>query len=311
VTGGQEAPGGDTGGTRWLVTGAQGLLGRDLVLALAGQDVTAAGRADLDLCAPVLPGIMRDWAARAHGRDLVVVNAAAWTDVDAAEADEPGAAAANADGPARLAAMCAELDATLVHVSTDYVFPGTGTRPYEVEDPVGPLGAYGRTKEAGERAVRAATAKHYIVRTAWLYGGGGRNFVTTIAGLSGERDTLDVVDDQHGCPTWAGELAPRLVELAAGPEGRTAPFGTYHCTGGGSASWYELARAVFEELGEDPDRVRPCDSGRFPRPAPRPAYSVLSGRSWTAAGLRPPSHWREQLRSAFRANRSSLSSPKR
>jgi dTDP-4-dehydrorhamnose reductase len=227
--------------------------------------------------------------------------------VDGAESDPDGAATANTDGPARLAAACAQVDATLVHVSTDYVFPGTGTRPYEVEDLVEPLGVYGRTKEAGERAVRAATRRHYIVRTAWLYGASGRNFVKTIAALTGERDTLDVVDDQQGCPTWSGELARGLVEIA----GSTAPFGTYHCTGGGSASWYELARAVLEELGEDPERVRPCDSGRFPRPAPRPAYSVLSGRSWTAAGLQPPSHWREQLHSAFRANRSSLSAPKR
>lgn len=297
--------------TRWLVTGANGLLGRDLVATLAGQDVTAAGRTELDLCSPRLPEMLRDWADGADGRRLVVLNAAAWTDVDGAEAHPDGAAAANTDGPARLAASCARIDATLMHVSTDYVFPGTGTRPYEVDDPVDPLGVYGRTKEAGERAVRAATPRHYIVRTAWLYGAGGRNFVKTIAALSAERDTLDVVDDQHGCPTWSGALAPSLVELATATDGQAAPFGTYHCTGAGSASWYELARAVLEELGQDPDRVRPCDSGRFPRPAPRPAYSVLSGRSWAAAGLRAPSHWREQLHSAFRANRSSLSAPKR
>jgi dTDP-4-dehydrorhamnose reductase len=282
------------------------MLGRDLVATLAGRDVTAAGRAELDLCAPRLPGTLREWAAGAPGRPLVVLNAAAWTDVDGAEADPGGAARANTDGPARLAAACAQIDATLVHVSTDYVFPGTGTRPYEADDAPDPLGVYGRTKEAGERAVRAAARKHYIVRTAWLYGAGGRNFVKTIAALSLQRDTLDVVDDQRGCPTWSGELAGGLVELATSG----APFGTYHCTGGGSASWYELARAVLEELDEDPDRIRACDSGRFPRAAPRPAYSVLSGRSWTAAGLRSPAHWREQLHSAFRANRSSLSAPK-
>lgn len=299
------------GEIRWLVTGAHGLLGRDLVASLAGYDVTAAGRAELDLCSQALPETLRAWACGAHGRHLVVLNAAGWTDVDDAEADPHGAAGANTEGPARLASACADLDATLVHVSTDYVFPGTGTRPYEVHDQVDPLGVYGRTKEAGERAVRAAAPKHYIVRTAWLYGAGGRNFVKTIAGLSRQRDTLEVVDDQRGCPTWSGELAGGLVELAASSTSGGAPFGTYHCTGGGSASWYELARAVMEELHDDPDRIQPCDSGRFPRPAPRPAYSVLSGRSWTAAGLRPPAHWREQLRSAFRANRSSLSAPKR
>lgn len=294
-------------GTRWLVTGANGMLGRDLVAVLAGHDVTAAGRAELDLCSPALPAKLREWADGAGGRPLVVLNAAAWTDVDGAESDPVGAESANTDGPARLASACARVGATLVHVSTDYVFPGTGTRPYETDDPVDPLGVYGRTKEAGERAVRTAADRHYIVRTAWLYGAGGRNFVKTIAALSRERDTLEVVDDQRGCPTWSPDLARGLVELAVSG----APFGTYHLTGGGSASWYELARAVLEELDEDPDRVRPCDSGRFPRPAPRPAYSVLSGRSWTAAGLRPPPHWREQLHSAFRANRSSLSAPKR
>ncbi|MDQ2709125.1 MAG: dTDP-4-dehydrorhamnose reductase, partial [Actinomycetota bacterium] len=223
------------------------------------------------------------------------------TDVDGAEADPAGAAAANALGPARLATACAELDATLVHVSTDYVFPGTASRPYEVDDTVGPLGVYGATKEAGERAVRAAAGKHYIVRTAWLYGG-GRNFVTTISGLRHQRDTLDVVDDQRGCPTWSHPLAAGLVELA----GSGARYGTYHCVGAGEASWFELARAVFAELGEDPERVHPCNSFRFPRPATRPAYSVLSGRSWAAAGLLPLPHWRDQLRSAIRANRSAF-----
>jgi dTDP-4-dehydrorhamnose reductase len=297
----------DPGDFRWLVTGAHGMLGRDLVATLAGHDVTATGRAELDLCSPAAADTVRDWAADARGRPLVVLNAAAWTDVDGAEADPDGAAAGNSDGPARLAAICAQVGATLVHVSTDYVFPGTGTHPYEADDPVDPLGVYGATKEAGERAVRAALRQHYIVRTAWLYGAGGGNFVKTIARLSGERDTLDVVDDQHGCPTWSGALARGLVEIAASG----VPFGTYHCTGGGSASWYQLARAVLEELGEDPERVHPCDSAKFPRPAPRPAYSVLSGRSWTAAGLAAPAHWREQLHSAFRANRSSLSAPKR
>ncbi len=307
MTGRRPDTGPGVGGTRWLVTGASGLLGGELVAALDGHDVTATGRADLDLASPEAFGRVRAWADGAHGRPLVVLNAAAWTDVDGAESDPLGAAAANTDGPGRLADACRRVGATLVHVSTDYVFPGTGTRPYDVDDPTDPLGVYGRTKEAGERAVRSATADHYIVRTAWLYGARGRNFVRTIAALSREREVLEVVDDQRGCPTWSGELALGLVGLAVSG----APFGTYHCTGGGSATWFELARAVLEELGDDPDRVRPCDSGRFCRPAPRPAYSVLSGRSWTAAGLPTPAHWREQLHSAFRANRSSLSALKR
>ena len=292
--------------TRWLVTGARGQLGSDLVARLAGQDVTAAGRGELDLAGGGVPDALHKWAAGGDGGErLVVLNAAAWTDVDGAESDPAGAAEANTAGPAALAAGCAEVGATLVHVSTDYVFTGTGSRPYEVDDPVGPATVYGETKEAGERAVRAALAEHYIVRTAWLYGAAGHNFVKTIAALRHKRDTLDVVDDQRGCPTWAAELAGGLVALA----GSAAPHGTYHFAGGGEASWYELARAVFEEVGADPDRIHPCDSARFPRPAPRPAYSVLSGRSWAATGLPPPSDWRDALRSAFRVSRSAFDTP--
>lgn len=298
-----------SGSIRWLVTGARGQLGSELVGALRGQDVTAAGHAELDVTSATVADVLRAWAADAVGRRLVVLNAAAWTDVDGAEADPAGATAVNADGPARLAASCAELGAELVHVSTDYVFsgrvPDKGPRPYEVFDPVRPVGVYGRTKEAGERAVRAALPAHYIVRTAWLYGAVGGNFVKTIAALRHRRQTLDVVDDQVGCPTWAPDVALGLIELARS----SAPYGTYHCASGGQASWYQLARAVFEEVGADPDRVRPCDSTQFPRPAPRPAYSVLSSRSWSAAGLRPLPHWRDALRSAFRASRSSFDRP--
>jgi dTDP-4-dehydrorhamnose reductase len=296
--------------TRWLVTGARGQLGSELTSVLRGRDVTALGRADLDITSDGVADVLRAWArAAATDRRLVVINAAAWTDVDGAEADPAGAAAVNADGAARLAACCAELGATLVQVSTDYVFagtrPATGSRPYEVDDPVRPATIYGKTKEAGERAVRAALDRHYIVRTAWLYGAVGGNFVKTIAGLRHRRDTLDVVDDQVGSPTWAAELARGLVELA----GSGAPHGTYHCACAGEASWYELARAVFAEVGADPDRIRRCDSTRFPRPAPRPAYSVLSGRSWAATGLRPLPHWREGLRLAFQSSRSALDMP--
>ncbi|HWN34624.1 MAG TPA: dTDP-4-dehydrorhamnose reductase [Pseudonocardia sp.] len=310
-----------TAPVRWLVAGARGQLGSELteLLSRGGEDVTAAGRAELDVAGDGVAAALHRWAAgpgNAAGgtaRRLVVLNAAAWTDVDGAESDPAGAAAANTDGPARLAAACAELGATLVHVSTDYVFPGTpvldpvtgAARPYEVDDPVGPATVYGATKEAGERAVRAALADHYIVRTAWVYGAVGGNFVKTIAALRHRRDTLNVVADQHGCPTWAAELAGGLVELVRAG----APYGTYHLTGAGEATWYDLARAVFEEVGADPARIHPCDSAAFPRPAPRPAYSVLSGSSWAAAGLRPPCEWREALRSAFRVSRSSFDTP--
>jgi dTDP-4-dehydrorhamnose reductase len=294
-----------------LVTGARGQLGSELVglLRSAGADVTAAGRAELDVRLPGAVDALRRWADLGPADAApVVLNAAAWTDVDGAEADPDGAAAVNALGPGRLAVGCAELDATLVHVSTDYVFGGDHRepgRPYEVDDPVSPLGVYGRTKAAGERAVRDALGRHYVVRTAWLYGAAGRNFVKTVAGLRHRRDSLDVVDDQRGCPTWAVELARDVLALVR----RQAPFGIYHCCGGGEASWYELARAVFEELGDDPDRIRRCDSARFPRAARRPAYSALSTRSSVRRGLPAPAPWRDGLRAALRADRFAYDTP--
>jgi dTDP-4-dehydrorhamnose reductase len=164
-----------------------------------------------------------------------------------------------------------------------------------------PRSAYGRTKLAGEQAVRElAPELSFVVRTAWVYGATGSNFVKTMARLEQARDTIEVVDDQRGSPTWSADLARGLVELASS----AASPGIYHCTGSGETSWYGLARAVFEELGADPDRVHPTSTDKFPRPAPRPAYSVLSDEAWRAAGLSPMPHWRAALRSAFAENRS-------
>ncbi|HVN11810.1 MAG TPA: dTDP-4-dehydrorhamnose reductase [Kineosporiaceae bacterium] len=284
----------DVSGRRWLVTGARGMLGRDVVAALAAagvpeDDVTAFGRADLDVTD------LGAVAAAVAGHD-VVVNCAAWTAVDDAETQEAAAFAVNALGAANLARACAAAGARLVHVSTDYVFSGLDQdTAYREDDPVGPRSAYGRTKAAGEWAVRALLpGRSWILRTAWLYGEHGPNFVRTMARLEAQRAVLDVVDDQTGQPTWSLDVAGRIVDVVR----RDVPPGTYHATSSGRTTWYGLARAVFALLGADPDRVRPTTSAAQSRPAPRPAWSVLGHDAWGAAGLRPLRPWDEALREA-------------
>lgn len=284
--------------TRFLVTGAGGQLGGDLVAALSGREFVALSHGELDITDHTVT-----WATLGYATPDVVINAAGYTDVDGAETEEAAAAALNAEAPGVLAAGCAAIGAVLIHVSTDYVFDGAPQgnppRPYEVTDAVRPLGVYGRTKEAGERAVRAALGEHYVVRTSWLHGGSGRNFVRTMVELERRREVVDVVDDQHGSPTFSADLARGLVELADSG----APYGTYHCTGAGSTTWCGLARAVFEALGADPDRVRPVPTADVPRPAPRPAYSVLSNAAWVAAGLTPSRPWQQALPDALARGR--------
>jgi dTDP-4-dehydrorhamnose reductase len=305
-----------------LVTGAGGQLGADL-LRVAGPAAHGVARADLDVTDPAMVDkAVESWAAAARpGADrLVCLNAAAYTAVDAAETDAEQAHAVNATGAANVAQACARHGVRLVHVSTDYVFAGDAAAPYQVDAPNGPATVYGASKLAGERAVLAAAAQDgaaqdgaaqdgvaqdgvaqigaaqcWVVRTAWVYGQTGGNFVKTMARLERTRDTLDVVDDQRGSPTWSRDLARGLVSLA----GSDAPYGVYHCTNGGDTTWYGLARAVFEELGADPARVRPASTAAFPRPAPRPAYSVLSDAAWRGAALPPLPHWRDALAAAF------------
>ncbi|MGH3735933.1 MAG: dTDP-4-dehydrorhamnose reductase [Micromonosporaceae bacterium] len=277
---------------RWLVTGAGGMLGQDLV-AVLGTAVTAAGHAELDIT---------DAAAvrRAVAGHDVVVNTAAYTDVDGAETDEATATALNGQAVAGLARACAESGARLIQLSTDYVFAGDATTPYREDSPTAPLNAYGRSKLVGEQAAhRTLPDTGYVVRTAWLYGAHGRNFVATMLRLAGERDTVDVVDDQRGQPTWTGALARQLVALGAAALAGQAPPGIYHGTASGETTWYGLARAVFAAAGHDPDRVRPTTSDRFPRPAPRPAYSVLGHDRWKLAGVAPQPDWRETLTEAL------------
>jgi dTDP-4-dehydrorhamnose reductase len=297
VTGRSEGRGGTApGASRWLVTGAGGMLGRDLVQALADageRDVHAPTRAGLDVTDTAAV------CAAVAGR-TVVLNAAAWTDVDGAEADEAAATAVNGDAVAGLAAACARHGARLLHVSTDYVFDGQAGTPYREDAPTAPINAYGRSKLAGERAVRQRLPDSgYLVRTAWLYGAHGRNFVATMLRLAAEREYVDVVDDQRGQPTWSYALARRLVELGRAAAAGTVPAGIYHGTASGETTWFGLARAVFAGAGLDPARVRPTTSDRFVLPARRPRYSVLGHDRWEAAGFKPLPDWSEQLAAAL------------
>ena len=284
---------------RWLVTGSGGMLGCDLVAALAGcgEDVIGLSRKELDVTDEVAVA-----AALADARPDVVVNCAAWTAVDDAESHQDEALAVNGTGAAHVAAAiaagCAAPGCRLVHLSTDYVFAGDATVPYAEHDVPGPRTAYGRTKLAGEQAVRGLLPQAgTVVRTAWLYGAHGPNFVRTMIRLERERPAVDVVADQRGQPTWTADVARQVIALA----GSGAPPGVYHATSSGVATWFDLAREVFLLLGADPDRVRATTTDAFPRPAPRPAYSVLGHDAWASAGLEPIGDWRLSLRRAFPA----------
>jgi dTDP-4-dehydrorhamnose reductase len=281
-----------------LITGGTGQLGRELVLAAARAGINrilAPDSAELDITD--LAAVSGQIDAAAAGGRLVVINAAAYTAVDAAE--EHGAArayAVNAQGPANLARACAAHHAHLVQVSTDYVFGGQDAGPNRVDGPTVPRTVYGQTKLAGERAVLSSAASVHVVRTAWLYGAYGTNFVRTMARLAGECATVRVVSDQWGNPTWTADLADGLIALALSAD--RVPARVLHCANASATTWFELARAVFIEVGADPDRVQPCSTEEFARPAPRPANSVLDTDGWAAAGLPELRHWRDALHAA-------------
>ncbi|GAA4421546.1 dTDP-4-dehydrorhamnose reductase [Georgenia halophila] len=274
---------------RWLVTGAGGMLGTDLVARLreAGHEVRAARRADLDVTEPA--------AVAAAVRDVdVVANCAAWTAVDDAESEEAAAFTLNATAPQLLARAARSSGARLVQVSTDYVFDGAATVPYEEDSALAPRSAYGRTKAAGEWAVRAETDDHLIVRTAWLYGAHGGCFPKTMARLAGERDALSVVADQIGQPTWTADLADLIVRLTEAG----APAGTYHGTSSGQVSWHGFTGEIVAGLGKDPAMVGETTSDAFPRPAVRPAFSVLGHDALERVGVAPIGDWAERWRAA-------------
>nr|WP_142848196.1 dTDP-4-dehydrorhamnose reductase [Telmatospirillum sp. J64-1] len=278
-----------------LVTGAHGQLGWEVARRGAGLSLHALGHGDLDITDRL--AVMQTIARL---KPKIVINAAAYTAVDRAENDADAAYAVNRDGPAHLAAACAEVGIPLIHISTDYVFDGSKSGAYKEDDPVAPLGIYGKSKLAGEEAVREHLAHHVILRTAWVYGIHGHNFVKTMLRVGAERDTLRVVDDQRGCPTFAGDLADATLAIARqmiNGTMRDECFGTFHCTGSGATSWYGFARKIFELAKPSLQKVPTIEAittAEYPTPAKRPANSVLDChrleqaygirlRSWEAA----------------------------
>lgn len=272
-----------------LVTGGGGMLAHALG-TMWGDEVELVGRDRLDITdADAVTDAVR-------GRKAVI-NAAAYTAVDNAETNESDAYAVNATGAQNLAVACAAANIRLIHVSTDYVFNGHATSPYDEDAPTGPVSAYGRTKLAGELAVLAAhPTGASVVRTAWLYGAGGPSFLATMLAKARAGDPVSVVTDQMGQPTWTRDVATRIRDLL------DAPAGTYHATNSGSCSWWDFAVAIYDEAGADPALVGSTTSAAFVRPAPRPSYSVLGDNAAQAVGLAPMRPWRDALAEAMRTD---------
>jgi dTDP-4-dehydrorhamnose reductase len=270
------------------------MLGHDMmeVIAGTGDEVIGMDLPEIDITSPESVA-----SALAAARPDVVVNAAAYTAVDAAEEHEDVAMQVNGVGPRVLAeATAARPHVRLVHVSTDYVFSGDAIAPYAEDDRPSPRSAYGRTKLAGENAVLGTLPDcGFVVRTAWLYGVHGDNFVKTMLTVEARQDEVAVVDDQRGQPTWSRDLARQILALVEAE----VPAGVYHGTSSGQTTWCGLTREIYRLIGADPERVRPATTASFPRPAPRPAYSVLGHDRWSAVGLDPIRDWREALAEAL------------
>jgi dTDP-4-dehydrorhamnose reductase len=278
---------------RILVTGGSGQLGAELLPRLATLGtVLAPGRQALDLAHDDAIARLVDL------RPTHVVHAAAATDVERCEAEPAWAQAVNAEGTRRVAEACRRANAWLLYVSTDYVFDGAKGRPYVEDDPPAPLNAYGRSKLAGEQVVQTLMRRWAIVRTAWVYGHVGRNFVATILRRLQSDEALQVVTDQVGSPTYAADLAEGIAHLVA-----QEASGTFHLTNGGACSWFEFARAIAHEVGADPGRVQPISSAQLRLRARRPAYSVLANRAWEAFGGAPLRPWRDALRARLARDR--------
>jgi dTDP-4-dehydrorhamnose reductase len=270
-----------------VVTGAGGQLGQELVRHFSNRiDIVGLNRMQLDItdkerCLSVIERLKPD----------AIIHAAAYTSVDRAESDPEGAWLANVEGTRHIATAAEAVRASLCYVSTDYVFDGKRTSPYGENDDTGPKSVYGKTKLEGERLANAICSKTFIVRTSWVYGKYGNNFVRTMLQLAKQNSVLKIVNDQTGSPTYSYDLAKFMIELA-----QSNKYGIYHATNGGQCTWYEFAKAIFEEAGLGRIDVQPCTTEQYPRPAPRPLYSVLRNEALRDAGFRPLRHWRDALR---------------
>lgn len=288
---------------RVLVFGAAGQVGHEVCRAAwpASVELTALDRRTGDITRPAaVDGLI------AQQRPDLVINLAAYTAVDRAESEPELAWAVNCAGAAHLAAACGDHGTALIHLSTDYVFDGTKPGPYREDDPVNPLGVYGHSKEAGERAVRAGAERHIILRTAWVYGAHGANFVKTMLRLGAERPILRVVADQRGCPTAASDIASALVEIARQIEKGTASWGTFHFAGGGATSWHGFAEEIVEQAAKSelwPTHSKPTveaiTTDQYPTPARRPMNSVLDCRKIGEAFGITPTPWRTSLQTVL------------
>ncbi len=274
-----------------LVTGANGQLGREMqrLGAVSPNNYIFTDVAELDVTDA--GAVLR---AAEQTRAEAIVNCAAYTNVERAEEDEATADRLNRLAPANLAAAAAATGATLIHISTDYVFDGTAHLPYAEQSPTAPLGVYGRTKLAGEQAVEASGCSYLILRTAWLYSAFGNNFLKTMLRLTAERESLSVVFDQIGTPTYAGDLALAIFSVIEGGQLR-GNEGLYHFSDEGACSWYDFAVEIAAAVGHDKCRIAPCHTAEYPSKAPRPAYSVLDKSKFkTTFGIEIP-HWRESM----------------
>ena len=268
-----------------LITGAYGMLGSDLREVLKNHELIATGSKDLDITdkEKVIEFISQN-------SPEIVINAAAYTAVDDCETSYDDAYAVNAIGPRNLAIACNKLGIPLIHISTDYVFDGSKRTPLVENDKLGPQSVYGKTKLEGEKFIQENTDKYFILRTAWLYGLHGNNFVKTMLGLAENHDEITVVDDQIGSPTYSLDLAVSIANIL-----NSDKYGIYHLTNEGECSWCEFSKRIFD-LSNIDVKVIPVSTEEFPRPAPRPHYSVLSNQKWIKAGFPPMRDYKEALR---------------